>query len=245
MLSTLHYIATSLLRAQKAVLSTNSVPVVHTFVDSPRFVRRFMASDKSQIDKFRKQEEQRDEQDKAADSSQNPTTNELKRKNVAAIRESILKASLPFVLKYGWTRESIQQGATIMNYPGIAHGLFPNGGIELINHFVLSCDRRLVKDLTEKPKPTKDDGPKVLPEFAFVARAIRKRIVMLESVRDRWPQAMAMRALPPHAFHSLEQTLRMVDDICYLAGDRSANVSISSLAIYSLFLRLIHSFKTD
>lgn len=155
----------------------------------------------------------------------------MKRENVAAIRESILNASMPFVLKYGWTREAIQHGATVISYPGIVHGLFPGGGIELINHFVSTCDRQLVELLSEVPKPNrnKEEGQTVAPELVYVAKAIRKRIHMLDAVRHRWPQAMAMRALPPHALTSLKQTLHMVDDICYLAGDRSANVSWNSL----------------
>lgn len=208
---------------QAALIGISTLPVVYTPKNPFRTPHRYLCSDKSPIDKFRQQEEQRDENDKANNSTQD--TDDSKRANVSAIRESILNASLPFVQKYGWTREAIQQGAASINYPGIAHGLFPAGGIELINHFVLGCDRQLVENLTATPKPTKEDGQSVLPEFAYVSRAIRKRIQLMDAVRDKWPQALAMRSLPPHALTSMKQTLRMVDDICYLAGDRSADVS--------------------
>lgn len=220
----MYLISASSLRIPTSVCRTLSLPTVNTSAASAIITRRFFGSEKSKIDTFRQQEEQRDEHDKAT-SSQSDTTDDAKRANAAAIRKSILNASLPYVLKYGWTREAIQLGAASINYPGVAHGLFPAGGIELINHFVSNCDRLLVEQLTENPKPIKADGLTILPQFAYVSRAIRKRIQMLDAVRDRWPQALAMRSLPPHSLGSLKQTLHMVDDICYLAGDRSADVS--------------------
>lgn len=217
--------AIPILRHRIASPSSNTtlLAAVQPLPDCALLARRTFASNKSPIDEFRQQEEQRNDQDDQAENA--PTSEEAKRAKVDAVRETILNASLPFVLKQGWTREALQLGAASMNYPGVVHGLFPGGGIELIQHFVLSCDRRLVEELLKKPKTTKEEIASLPPEFVYVARAIRKRLQMLDAVRERWPQAMAMRALPAHAVGAFNQTLKLVDDICYLAGDRSADVS--------------------
>lgn len=191
----------------------------------------------TKIDAFRQREEQRDQQDEA-NTDTHQTTDADKTARIAAIRESILNAALPFVAQYGWSRDAIAHGATTINYPGIVHGLFPGGGIELIQHFALVCDRQLIEQLRArlplKPTSSIDGVDVLLPQFAFVADAIRARLEMLEPMREHWSQALAIRAMPANAPGAIEQTLRMVDDICYLAGDRSADVSGTPYLVYLL-----------
>lgn len=52
---------------------------------------------------------------------------------------------------------------------------------------------------------------------------------MIVPYLSRWPQAIAIMSLPPNVANSLATLLTMVDDICYYAGDRSVDVSNSSV----------------
>lgn len=49
---------------------------------------------------------------------------------------------LPFTLK----------GAETLGYSGMAHGMFPKGGVELVNHFYATCNNRLEEHLAAKAK---------------------------------------------------------------------------------------------
>src|SRR4051794_25453975 len=54
----------------------------------------------------------------------------------------ILLASLAHVPDHGWTTKSLTMGAASLSYPSIAHGLFPRGGMDLVNFFLASSRRR-------------------------------------------------------------------------------------------------------
>lgn len=149
---------------------------------------------------------------------------------VQQTRARILDASLQFVSKHGWSVESIQRGAESINYPGVAHGLFPNGPIELIQHFYIKCNRELIYQLQKelsssdidsdgKPKPAEIPNPR-----DFTVKAIRMRLEMIAPYIDTWPQALALMTLPQNVPTSLAQLLTLVDDICYCAGDRSVDI---------------------
>lgn len=63
------------------------------------------------------------------------------------IKKRILAKALEFVQKSGWSVESLAQGAEAVGYPGIAHGLFPNGGGDLVHFFNVTCNERLVEEM--------------------------------------------------------------------------------------------------
>lgn len=144
---------------------------------------------------------------------------------IKTIRAQILDASLPFVKTHGWSREAIARGAESINYPSVAHGMFPNGSIELIHHFYAKCNREIIDQLqNELDERSKMSDIHVNP-IEFSTRAIRLRLEKLLPYLDTWPQAMATMTLPPNVPTSLAQLLTLIDDICYLAGDRSVDVS--------------------
>jgi hypothetical protein len=61
--------------------------------------------------------------------------------------EAILKTALTFVPEHGWTSTSIAKAAESMGYPSIIHGMFPNGGADLIDYFLQDCLNRLPLEL--------------------------------------------------------------------------------------------------
>lgn len=44
------------------------------------------------------------------------------------------------------------KGAETLGYSGMAHGMFPKGGVELVNHFYTTCNNKLEENLAAKAK---------------------------------------------------------------------------------------------
>jgi len=139
---------------------------------------------------------------------------------VTEMRNKILEASLAFVDSSGWTRQSIVKGAEQAGYPGTVHGMFPKGGIELINYFYLKGNKELIEEMREK---VGDQSENVKNPQEFVCWALRQRLEKLGPYIKTWPQALAMMSLPPNVPTSLANMLTLVDDICYFSGDRSVD----------------------
>lgn len=176
------------------------------------------------IDQFRAKEE-KIEQDYEEQEKQKQKQNENDQSEsreghdkIQKLRSDILEASLKYVSSYGWSQEAIAHGAESINMPGVAHGMFPGGPIELIQHFYTKCNKELMEQLTnvkngETPNPRD-----------FAVKAIRLRLEMIVPYKNTWPQALAIMTLPQNVPTSLAQLLILVDDICYCAGDRSVDV---------------------
>lgn len=60
------------------------------------------------------------------------------------VKNRILESALEFVPKSGWSVESLSAGAKAAGYPSITHGLFPNGGGDLVHFFNVRCNEELV-----------------------------------------------------------------------------------------------------
>lgn len=123
-------------------------------------------------------------------------------------------------------KELFVVGAEAIGYPGIIHGLFPKGGIELVQYFYASCNAELnkilkIEALTIEENLTKK---KKSPEV-YIKNALEKRLRMLVPYKSTWPQAITLMTLPPNVPIALANILTLIDDICYYAGDRSVDVS--------------------
>lgn len=184
------------------------------------------------IDEFRAKEEkiEREYEEKqrlqSEDDKQEQHKEQLEEsEKIKSIRTQILDAAIPFVKTHGWSREAIARGAESLDYPSVAHGMFPKGSIELIHHFYANCNREVIEQLQkELDEKAATDDTHVNP-VEFSTRAVRLRLEKLLPFLDSWPQAMGTMTLPPNVPTSLAQLLTLVDDICYLAGDRSVDVS--------------------
>ncbi|XP_060802382.1 ubiquinone biosynthesis protein COQ9, mitochondrial isoform X2 [Amyelois transitella] len=136
------------------------------------------------------------------------------------VKHSILERALEYVPKSGWSVESISAGAEATGYPGVAHGLFPNGGGDLVHYFNVKCNEQLVVQMKSWPK--EDLKEKKVPA-QFIENAIMTRLLMIEPYKSTWPKAMAIQALPNNVSNCLATLLSLVDDICYHSGDRSVD----------------------
>lgn len=135
------------------------------------------------------------------------------------IKKNILENSLQFVPKTGWSVESLSAGAKAAGYPTITHGLFPNGGGDLVHYFNVRCNEQLVDAMKTWPKA---DLQEKVPA-KFVENAIYQRLLMIDPYKSTWPKAMAIQTLPNNVPNCLATLLSLVDDICYHSGDRSVD----------------------
>lgn len=124
------------------------------------------------------------------------------------------------------------EGAESIGYPGVVHGLFPNGGTALVLYFYSTCNHEL-NEILKKEALAEDaqDGsskPRRTPE-QIIHNAIETRLRMVVPYKKTWPQAIAIMVLPSNVTTALANLLTLVDDICYYAGDRSVDVSCVSL----------------
>nr|XP_022292563.1 ubiquinone biosynthesis protein COQ9, mitochondrial-like isoform X2 [Crassostrea virginica] len=151
-------------------------------------------------------------------------------------KQAILKASLPFVHQYGWTKKAIVAGAESIGMPSMVHGMFPRGGVELVFYFYEECNQELSTILKEKVQELKEKDEKI-KTGSFIQNAIESRLKMIIPYIDKWPQAMAIQTLPQNAVQSWTNLSRVVDDIWFYAGDRSNDFNwytkrVSLAAVY-------------
>ncbi|KAL9700738.1 hypothetical protein quinque_004179 [Culex quinquefasciatus] len=137
---------------------------------------------------------------------------------VATVKDRILEASLAFVPSHGWSRQSLAKGAESVNYPTVTSGLFPRGGIEIVQFFHKRCNEQLVDYMKQEVGATAPADP-----AAFAQKAIEVRLRMLIPYMKQWPQAMALMTLPQNVTIALSNVLTISDNICYYAGDRSVD----------------------
>lgn len=135
-------------------------------------------------------------------------------------RQRILRASLPFVNQYGWTKKAIIAGTEAEGLPSVSHGMFPRGGAELVNFFYITSNKELANILAERVKEAGDEKPKTRE---FIHDALETRLKMILPYVDTWPQAMAIQTLPQNAIESWTNLVNLMDDIWYYAGDRSVD----------------------
>ncbi|XP_047468725.1 ubiquinone biosynthesis protein COQ9, mitochondrial-like isoform X2 [Penaeus chinensis] len=137
------------------------------------------------------------------------------------LRAEILNAAMPFIYSHGWSQEAIAQGAETLGYSGMAHGMFPKGGVELVNHFYATCNNKLEENLAAKAKEIENNPELKKGTTAFIAESVEDRLRMNIEYLDTWHQALALHASPTNMPEALDNLGRLVDHIWYYAGDRS------------------------
>ncbi|XP_046396980.1 ubiquinone biosynthesis protein COQ9, mitochondrial [Ischnura elegans] len=141
------------------------------------------------------------------------------------VKKKIMEASLPYVNIHGWTKVAISAGAESIGYPGVAHGLFPGGGVELVNFFYTSCNHDLAERLKQEVEEARTDPLMKRKPPKFARDAVETRLRMIIPYIKHWPQAIAIMTMPQNVPVSLANLLTLVDDICYYAGDNSVDFS--------------------
>lgn len=115
---------TALRNGRKFILPLASVPVHNT----QRIIRNYCQNANKDVSKTAVVPTEQDEQQYEEN-----------------VKNRILERALEFVPKSGWSVESLSAGAEAAGYPSISHGLFPNGGGDLVHYFNIKCNQELVK----------------------------------------------------------------------------------------------------
>ncbi|KAK3732040.1 hypothetical protein RRG08_026427 [Elysia crispata] len=152
------------------------------------------------------------------------------------IRQRILSASLVYVQEFGWTKKALEAGAKDEGLPPIVHGMFPRGGAELVHYFYAKCNQELAEIMSTDMKEMEAKGEK-LRTHAFIKNAVETRLRMIFPYLEIWPQAMAIQALPQNAVESWTNTLNLMDEIWYYAGDRSTDFNwyTKRMSLYGIY----------
>merc|ERR1719239_1011417 len=127
------------------------------------------------------------------------------------IKLELLDASLKQVMRYGWSKEAVRAAAEELGRPSVVAGLVKGGGAELVFHHVAVCNKQLNIWMEEEVVRQKEAGGRV-KVGKFVREAVVRRLSMNgEYVRaDRWSEALALTAIPPHC----EGTLKGIQTLC-------------------------------
>ncbi|RXG50743.1 Ubiquinone biosynthesis protein COQ9, mitochondrial [Armadillidium vulgare] len=139
------------------------------------------------------------------------------------LRVSILEASLPFVHTSGWSSESLSRGAESLGYSNMLHGMFPNGGVELVNHVFKKCNDKLENEVKEWAKSGKYSGRTPVSTTTFITDAVEFRLRMNIEYIDTWAKALALHASPNNWSTAFDNVTTIIDTIWYYAGDRSVD----------------------
>ncbi|RIB26946.1 hypothetical protein C2G38_2161904 [Gigaspora rosea] len=107
--------------------------------------------------------------------------------------------------------------ANLLGYPSVSHGLFSRGGVELIEWFLENSRKKMVNELIDKM-----DGLKIHQKIRL---ACITRLNYTKPYAKKWSEALAIMAQPNNVQTSIEHLAKLVDDMWYLAGDKSADVS--------------------
>lgn len=74
-----------------------------------------------------------------------------------SISQRILTAALQFVPEYGWTPQAIAEGAKMEGFSGMAEGMFPRQGGDLVLHFINICNKDLGDYLADNSRTQEEN----------------------------------------------------------------------------------------
>ncbi|CAG0890126.1 unnamed protein product [Darwinula stevensoni] len=161
------------------------------------------------------------------------TETERERIDEDHLKEQILKASLPYVHKHGWSRLSLGEvdiksrygfpGAKSVGLSEASHGLFPEGGVMLVSYFYTQCNKELFSWMQQQSGDSQSSHHR--STFEFLEAAVQKRLTLIFPYLEKWPEAMGMLAFPSNALEGLKLLGQLVDDMWHCAGDRSVDTS--------------------
>ncbi|KAJ7979223.1 Ubiquinone biosynthesis protein COQ9 mitochondrial [Quillaja saponaria] len=130
----------------------------------------------------------------------------------------LLQASLPHVIKLGWSEAALIAGARDVSLSPSIIGSFPRKEAALVEFFMDDCLERLIDRIDS------DDGLKSLIPSDRIAKLIRIRLEMQVPYISKWPQALSIQAQPLNVPTSFKQRAMLIDEIWHAAGDNTSDI---------------------
>jgi len=152
------------------------------------------------------------------------------------LKHKILLNSIQFINEHGFSLEALSHGATASGLSSASvNGIFKNGAFDLIDFFYKNSNEKLsvyLESLVKEGKITKKND--------LIREAILYRLSLIQPYIKHWPNAMAIQTFhPENAVKSIENLLRLCDEIWYQVGDNSTDFNW-----YSKRLSLALIFKS-
>ncbi|KAF7836822.1 ubiquinone biosynthesis protein COQ9, mitochondrial [Senna tora] len=130
----------------------------------------------------------------------------------------VLQASLPHVIKLGWTEAALIAGAREVGLSPSIVGSFPRKEAALVEFFMDDCLQKLIDRIDS------DEGLKNLTPSDCISKLIRIRLEMQAPYISTWPQALSIQAQPVNVPTSFKQRAMLVDEIWHAAGDNASDI---------------------
>ncbi|KAM7256783.1 hypothetical protein ACFE04_012524 [Oxalis oulophora] len=130
----------------------------------------------------------------------------------------LLKASLPHVVKLGWSEAAMIAGARDVGVSPSIVGSFSQKEAALVEYFMDDCLQRLI-DIIDSG----EDLQNLIPSER-IAKLVRIRLEMQVPYISKWPQALSIQAHPTNVPTSFKQRAMLVDEIWHAAGDEASDM---------------------
>ncbi|KAI4335186.1 hypothetical protein L6164_013856 [Bauhinia variegata] len=130
----------------------------------------------------------------------------------------VLSASLPHVIKLGWTEAALIAGTREVDLSPSIIGSFPRKEAALVEFFMDDCLQRLIDRIDS------DEGLKNMSPSDCLSKLIRIRLEMQAPFISKWPQALSIQAQPINVPTSFKQRAMLIDEICHAAGDNASDI---------------------
>eukprot|EP00164_Ancoracysta_twista_P009333 GFYU01013783.1.p1 GENE.GFYU01013783.1~~GFYU01013783.1.p1 ORF type:complete len:273 (-),score=48.48 GFYU01013783.1:322-1140(-) len=146
----------------------------------------------------------------------NNSSNDSNDDDDTTVKNKVLEAALTHVHTLGWSVDALTAGAQDLNLSGMSHGMFDRGEIELVDYFIHTSDQQMSKhfqgqDLSQMRVKSR------------LQQIMKYRLAMITPYASTWHQAMALRLHPSNAPLSMRSKANAMDEIWFLAGDRSSD----------------------
>jgi len=137
--------------------------------------------------------------------------------DLETLKDEILLATLPNVVFDGWSLQSLREGARAAGHDAFeVERAFPGGVQDLVEHFSIWADRRMVETLEERDLSILRTGDRG-------ELAVRLRLTLLEPHKEAVRRLVSYVALPQNAALGVRLLYRTVDEVWYAAGDTATD----------------------
>ncbi|KAI9146562.1 COQ9-domain-containing protein [Paraphysoderma sedebokerense] len=142
------------------------------------------------------------------------------RREVKKVKSRIIKQAVELIPKYGYSIDCLGRAAEKCGYPFTTHGLFPDGPMNLIDHIMSDGMNEMRTKFIEKKEEMAQKNER-LGMTASVKLLCQYRLTYMKPFIRQWHEGLAVMALPHNVPKSLQHLAELVDEMWFLAGDRS------------------------
>lgn len=130
----------------------------------------------------------------------------------------VLQASLPHVVRLGWTEAAMIAGARAVGVSPSIIGSFPRKEAALVEFFMDDCLQKLIDRIDSG-----EDLKSMIPSD-HISKLIRFRLEMQAPYISKWPQALSIQAQPLNVPTSFKQRAMLIDEIWHAVGDEASDI---------------------